>query len=141
MTNDQKILVQSSFGKVAPIADVAATLFYTRLFELDPSLRRLFRGALDEQGRKLMQMLGVAVAGLDHLEALVPAVEALGRRHAAYGVTEAHYATVASALLWTLEQGLGEDFTPQVRAAWVAVYAVLADVMQHAAADAEQRAA
>jgi hemoglobin-like flavoprotein len=141
MNTDQKILVQASFRQVVPIADAAAALFYGRLFELDPSLRHLFRGDLDTQGRKLMQMLSVAVAGLDRLDSLVPQVTALGRRHAGYGVTEAHYATVASALLWTLERGLGAEFTAPVRAAWIAVYTLLAEVMQQAAAEVEQRAA
>lgn len=141
MNNEQKILVQASFGKVVPIADVAAGLFYGRLFELDPSLRHLFRGDLKAQGRKLMHMLSVAVAGLDDLDRLVPAVRALGRRHVGYGVTDAHYATVGSALLWTLEQGLGAEFTPSVRAAWTAVYTVLAEVMQQAAGEVEARAA
>ena len=141
MNNEQKLLVQASFGKVVPIADVAAGLFYGRLFELDPSLRHLFRGDLKAQGRKLMHMLSVAVAGLDDLDRLVPAVRALGRRHVGYGVTDAHYATVGSALLWTLEQGLGAEFTPSVRAAWTAVYTVLAEVMQQAAGEVEARAA
>ena len=137
MNNAQKLLVQASFRKVVPIADVAAALFYARLFELDPSLRRLFRSDLDAQGRKLMHMLGVAVAGLDYLDRLVPNVQALGRRHVGYGVTDAHYATVGSALLWTLEQGLGQEFTPSVREAWTAVYTLLAEVMQQAAAEVE----
>jgi len=141
MNNEQKLLVQASFGKVVPIADVAAGLFYGRLFELDPSLRHLFRGDLKAQGRKLMHMLSVAVAGLDDLDRLVPAVRALGRRHVGYGVSDAHYATVGSALLWTLEQGLGAEFTPSVRAAWTAVYTVLAEVMQQAAGEVEARAA
>jgi hemoglobin-like flavoprotein len=135
MTSDQMKLVQASFAQVAPIAETAAALFYARLFELDPSLRHLFRDDMREQGRKLMHMLTIAVSGLDHLESLVPAVQALGRRHAGYGVRDAHYATVASALLWTLEQGLGSAFTHDVRDAWVAVYQVLASTMQAAAAE------
>ena len=127
-------LVQASFQRVLPIADEAAALFYARLFELDPSLRSLFRNDLKAQGRALMGMLRVAVAGLTRLDQIVPAVQALGRRHAAYGVTDAHYATVASALLWTLERGLGDAFTPETRAAWVAVYTLLAGTMQQAAA-------
>ena len=137
MNNQQKMLVQASFRNVVPIADVAAALFYARLFELDPSLRPLFRGDLEAQGRKLMHMLSVAVRGLDNLDRLVPNVQALGRRHVGYGVTAAHYATVGEALLWTLEQGLGEDFTPSVREAWTAVYTALAEVMQQAAAEVE----
>jgi len=107
-------LVQASFEKVVPIADVAADLFYTRLFELDPSLRTMFGADLAEQKKKLMQMLTVAVRGLSRLDEIVPAVQALGRRHAGYHVKPEHYATVAAALLWTLEQGLGADFTPEL---------------------------
>ena len=133
MTDKQKALVQESFEKVRPIAETAANLFYNRLFTLDPSLRGLFRGDMNEQGRKLMQMIAVAVKGLSHLEALVPAVEELGRRHAGYGVIDAHYETVGSALLWTLERGLGADFTPEVKEAWTVVYGLLTDVMQRGA--------
>jgi hemoglobin-like flavoprotein len=130
-------LVQSSFARVEPIADTAATLFYTRLFELNPSLRLMFKGNMVEQGHKLMTTLKVVVNGLTRLEALVPAVQALGRRHASYGVTDEHYDTVADALLWTLQQGLGEYFTPDVAAAWCAAYGILADVMKAAAAEVD----
>ena len=137
MTTDQMRLVQESFAQVAPIAETAAALFYGRLFELDPQLRHLFRGDMRDQGRKLMQTLAVAVRALGELDALVPAVQALGRRHAGYGVTSAHYATVAAALLWTLEQGLGTAFTADVREAWVEVYGVLANTMQQASDEAQ----
>ena len=130
MTPEQKSLVQSTFQLVLPIADTAAVIFYDRLFELDPSLRHMFRGDMKEQRQKLMQMIVVAVKGLDRLEELVPAVEALGRRHAGYGVTERHYETVGAALLWTLEKGLGSVFTAEVREAWTAVYQLLAATMQ-----------
>ena len=138
MTPEQKTLVQESFGKVAPIADQAAALFYRRLFELDPGVKPLFKTDLDEQGRKLMQMIATAVNGLDDLEALVPAVQDLGRRHVAYGVKDEHYETVGTALIWTLEQGLGEDFTPETQAAWVTGYGVLATTMKDAAAEAQK---
>ena len=134
MTSEQKVLVQSTFAKVAPIADDAAAMFYARLFELDPSLRPLFTTDLTEQGRKLMQMIAVAVNGLDRLDELVPAVRQLGIRHARYGVKDQHYDTVAEALIWTLERGLGSDFTPAVKDAWTAVYGVLATTMKEAAA-------
>jgi len=133
MNDPQKYLVQSSFEKVAPIAETAAALFYGRLFELDPSLRHMFPSDMAEQGRKLMHMLTLAVRGLDRPDQLIPAVEMLGRRHAGYGVKPEHYDTVAAALLWTLEQGLGEAFTPEVKDAWVAVYTLLATTMQTAA--------
>ena len=129
--------------QVEPIADTAATLFYNRLFELDPALRPMFAATdLREQKRKLMHTLTVAVNGLHRLEQLTPALEALGRKHVGYGVRDEHYATVGEALLWTLEQGLGDSFTPAVRAAWMATYGLLATTMQEAAAAASlERAA
>ena len=136
MNREQITLVQESFEKVAPIADAAATLFYGRLFDLDPALESLFKGDMVEQGRKLMQMIGVAVKSLDRLEQVLPAVQALGARHAGYGVREKHYDTVGSALIWTLRKGLGEDFTPETEAAWAEVYTTLAGVMKDAQAAA-----
>jgi hemoglobin-like flavoprotein len=135
MTPEQKTLVRESFAKVAPIAPAAAAMFYDRLFVLDPSLRALFKGDMTEQGRKLMTMIGTAVANLNRLEDIVPAVRDLGRRHAGYGVSDANYDTVATALLWTLEQGLGDDFTPAAKDAWVACYGVLSGEMKAAAAE------
>jgi hemoglobin-like flavoprotein len=134
MTPESQRLVRESFAKVAPIAPVAAAMFYDRLFELDPMLRPLFKGDMAEQGRKLMSMIGVAVANLGRLDAIVPAVRDLGRRHAGYGVQQSHYDTVATALVWTLEQGLGDDFTPAARQAWVEAYTILAGTMQEAVA-------
>jgi hemoglobin-like flavoprotein len=136
MTPEQKRLVQESFSRVLPIKDEAASLFYDRLFVLDPSLRTLFKGDIKRQGALLMAMINTAVTGLNRLDEIVPAVQQLGRRHADYGVRPEHYATVASALLWTLEQGLGEAWTPPVKEAWTACYGLLADVMQKAAAAA-----
>ncbi len=129
----QKRLVQTTFAKVEPIAEAAAELFYNKLFELDPALKALFKGDIKEQGRKLMATLKVAVKGLDDLEKLVPVLQDLGRRHAGYGVQDKDYGTVAVALLWTLGQGLKDDFTPEVEAAWTAVYAILAETMKAAA--------
>ena len=133
LTPTQIELVQGSFEVVQQISDAAAHLFYTHLFEIDPTLRPMFRGDMREQGRKLMQMLAVAVASLHKLDEIVPAVEGLGRRHAGYGVGDEHYATVAQALLWTLEQGLGPAFTPAVAEAWAAAYNVLSAAMKRGA--------
>jgi len=130
MTNEQIKLVQDSFRQVAPIAESAAQLFYARLFELDPDLELLFKGNLTEQGRKLMQMLGLAVNSLDRMEQLLPVVRSLGTRHVSYGVRDRDYGTVGQALLWTLRKGLGDAFTPDVEAAWSNVYATLASAMQ-----------
>jgi hemoglobin-like flavoprotein len=138
MNRDQIKLVQESFDKVVPIADAAATLFYGRLFDLDPALESLFKGDMAEQGRKLMQMIGVAVKGLDRLEQVLPAVRMLGARHAGYGVRERDYETVGRALIWTLTKGLGDDFTPETEAAWAETYAALAGVMKEAQAAAAQ---
>jgi nitric oxide dioxygenase len=138
MTPEQIALIRTSFAQVLPIADAAAALFYDRLFTLDPSLRPLFRGDLKAQGRALMGMIRVVVNGLDRLDQIVPAVQNLGRRHAGYGVKDEHYATVASALLWTLEQGLGPAFTPETREAWTQAYTLLAVTMQTAAAEVRQ---
>jgi len=136
MTPEQLILVQESWGKVIPVSDTAAQLFYGKLFELDPSLRELFKGDMAEQGKKLMTMINVAVNGLKRLESIVPAVQDLGRRHVDYGVKDEDYDTVGAALIWTLSQGLGDDFTDEVKDAWVTVYGILATTMKNAAAEA-----
>lgn len=133
-------LVQSSFAKVAPIAETAAELFYARLFELDPSVKPLFKTDLKEQGKRLMAMIATAVNGLNNVEALVPAVQDMGRRHVKYGVTPEHYGTVGRALLDTLQKGLGDDFTPEVKNAWTVIYGVLSATMI-AAAYGDQAAA
>jgi hemoglobin-like flavoprotein len=133
VTPRQVELVQVSWASVEPIAEAAAEIFYSKLFALEPSLRSLFRGEMKEQGRKLMSMIAFAVRGLSRLETLVPGVQALGRRHAGYGVRDKHYDMVATALLWTLNQGLGKAFTDEVREAWAEAYGVLATTMKNAA--------
>jgi len=133
MTPREKSVVRETFAQVARIADQAAALFYGRLFELDPALKALFKIDMREQGRKLMQMIGLAVSKLDALDELVPAVQALGRRHAGYGVKDADYDTVGAALLWPLGQGLGPAFTPEAKSAWANVYGLLASTMKSAA--------
>ena len=137
LTPEQKQLVRSTWALVKPIQEDAARLFYGRLFEIDPSTKPLFASTdMAKQGKKLMQTIGVAVAGLERLDAILPAVEALGRRHVGYGVREEHYESVGAALLWTLEQGLGEEFTPEVEEAWAEMYWTLATVMKGAVAKA-----
>ncbi len=133
MTEGQQNLVRSSFAPIAPNAPAVAATFYARLFELDPALRPLFKGDMGAQGRKLMAMIKTAVDNLHNLGTVIPAIEQLGRRHVGYGVTNQHYDTVGSALLWTLEQGLGDAFTPATRAAWTECYLTLAGIMQQAA--------
>ncbi|MBX3607104.1 MAG: hemin receptor [Piscinibacter sp.] len=134
MTPQQIALVQSSWQKVVPIKEKAAELFYGKLFELDPTLKPLFKGDMTEQGRKLMGIINTAVGSLTNLGAIVPAVQEMGKRHVGYGVKDAHYDTVAAALLWTLGAGLGDAFTDEVKAAWTETYVTLATVMKQAAA-------
>jgi hemoglobin-like flavoprotein len=133
MTPQTISLVQSSWQKVTPIAPQAAALFYQNLFAADPSLKSLFKGNMDQQGAKLMQMIDAAVGKLNDLDSLVPVLQQLAKRHVTYGAQEAHYGTVGDALLKTLEQGLGESFTPSAKQAWTDVYSVMSDVMIAAA--------
>jgi nitric oxide dioxygenase len=141
MTPKQTALVQQSFAKVLPIRDIAAALFYGRLFSIDPSTRPLFRGDLTAQSAKLMATLAAVVRGLDDLAPLQDGIRALARRHVGYGVQDAHYASVGAALLWTLEQALGDDWTPEVKEAWAAAYEVLGSTMRKAAAEVLDQAA
>ena len=134
MTPEQITLVQNSFSKVVPIQDTAAHLFYTRLFELDPSLESLFQSDMNQQGRKLMAAISFVVQGLNDLERILPVIRELGRRHTGYGVEPRHYETVAAALLWTLEQGLGDDFTNDTKQAWATAYGLLSSTMIEAGA-------
>lgn len=135
VTPEEVTLVQSSWEKVAPISDTAADLFYGKLFELDPALKAMFPDDMVEQKKKLMQTLAVCVNGLTDLGEIVPAVQALGQRHVGYEVKDEHYETVGAALLWTLGQGLGDDFTDETKAAWTTVYGVLSSTMKQAAAE------
>ena len=122
-------LVQHSFMRIEPLSMVVGRTFYERLFETNPEIKPLFKGDLESQGEQLMDMIGTAVAGLDDLEKLIPILQELGARHRKYGVEVSHYGAVAEALIWTLEQGLADAFTPDIRAAWVNVYGVLAETM------------
>ncbi|MBT3917270.1 MAG: PAS domain-containing protein, partial [Rhodospirillaceae bacterium] len=132
LTDEQIRLVQSTFAMVEPIADDAAVIFYNRLFELDPKLKTLFKEDMAEQRKALMSTLKVAVKGLTDLDSILPAVQQLGERHGGYGVKDEDYKTVAQALLWTLEQGLGDEFTDDVKDAWTEVYMLLAGIMTDA---------
>jgi hemoglobin-like flavoprotein len=132
---DDIVRVRASFALVVPIKEATADLFYGRLFEIAPQVRALFPDDLSEQKRKLMAMIATAVGGLNKLDALAPTVKALGARHVAYGAKAEHYAVVGEALLWTLERGLGEAFTPEVRQSWTKVYGTLAALMQAGAAE------
>jgi hemoglobin-like flavoprotein len=133
MTPEQQQLVKNSWAQLESDSRKAANLFYGRLFEVYPEVRPLFRGDMEAQGRKLMDMINVAVNSLDNLEPLTGVIRYSGKRHADYGVRDKDYDKVADALLWTLEHGLGNDFTPPVKEAWVAVYDTLADLMKSGA--------
>lgn len=139
MTPQQIQLVKSTWQQVLPIRRAAADIFYGRLFELAPEVRPLFKRDIHAQGAMLMAAIGAVVDQLDHPEALLPDAEALARRHVGYGVRDEHYAAVGSALLWTLEQGLGAACSPAVREAWATAYAMLADAMQRAAHRTDDR--
>jgi hemoglobin-like flavoprotein len=135
MTPQQHDLIRSTWAKVTPIAEPAARIFYDRLFQLDPAIAPMFAFTdMEAQRRNLVQTLTVVVKSIDDLPSIVPAIEALGRRHASYGVHASQYATVGTALLDTLAVGLGESFTPEARAAWAEAYETLASVMLAAAA-------
>jgi hemoglobin-like flavoprotein len=133
MTSQDILLVQLSWRKVLPMKATFAELFYLKLFELDPALRPLFTGDLEQQGTLLVQMINASVRALDRLDALLPVIRELGARHAVRGVQDPHYGTVASALLWTLERLLRADFTPEVKSAWIKTYGVLSQTMREAA--------
>jgi len=136
MTPHQIHTIRQTFALIEPRAEVMALIFYQRLFALDPSLRPLFRGNIEDQGQKLVQMLGVAVALLDQPFALEPSLEVLGRHHASYGVEDRHYDIVGEALLDTLGECLGRAFTREAMDAWAAFYVIVANAMQHGAASA-----
>ncbi len=129
MTPDQVSLVQRSFSKVVPIADQAAVLFYDRLFDIAPQVKAMFPADMTEQRKKLMATLAVVVNGLSNLESILPAASALAQRHVAYGAKAEHYPVVGSALLWTLEKGLGEEWTADIASAWTAAYTTLSGFM------------
>jgi hemoglobin-like flavoprotein len=142
MLSRQKKLIQNTWAQVVPVADQAAAMFYQRLFEIDPSTRSLFRSTdMEQQRKKLIHILSIAVSSLDNLGALGKTVEDLGRRHAGYGVKDAHYDAVGVALLWTLEQGLGSAWTSEAAAAWKEVYGILSSIMRHAQQEAMAKAA
>ena len=136
MTPEQIELVQTSWEKVKPISEVAAGLFYGKLFEIDPELKEIFSADMTEQGRKLMTMINSAVNSLGNLATIVPAVQDLGKRHIAYGVKDKDYDSVGEALIWTLGEGLGEEFTDEVKSAWLETYTILATTMKEAAKEA-----
>jgi hemoglobin-like flavoprotein len=129
VTPEQVKAIQASFAKVAPISEQAAALFYGRLFDIAPEVKPLFRGDITEQGRKLMATLAVVVNGLGNLNSILPAASALAKRHVDYGVRASDYEPVGAALLWTLERGLGDQWTPELATAWGSAYSLLSEFM------------
>src|SRR3974377_262856 len=132
MTPEQVKLVQQSFSKIIPISDQAAVIFYDRLFEIAPQVKSMFPSDMAEQRGKLMATLTAVVNGLGNLSSILPAASALAKRHVAYGARAEHYPVVGAALLWTLEKGLGESWTPDVANAWKAAYGTLSAFMIYA---------
>ncbi len=136
MTPDQIASVESTFRKIGPITQATGVDFYNRLFERDPTTRSLFDVDMGLQAVKLMQVLAFVVSNLHAPETLLPMIRDLGRRHVAYGVTEAHYDSVIAALLDTLAHALGPVWTPDVAAAWASAFATIASEMKSAARSA-----
>lgn len=127
-------LLQDSFARIAPIRDAAAQHFYADLFQTAPQVKPYFTETdMKEQGAKLMATLGMVVNGLRNIEKVVPAAQKLAIRHLDYGVTAKDYDYVGAALIRTLEKGLGDDFTPDVRAAWIGALTTLTTLMRDAA--------
>jgi len=135
MTLQQKQLVRESFPAIREVAGPLSLLFYGRVFELDPSLRPMFRQDIVLQGRKLMDMLTAVVDNLENLDGLEPVFRAMGQRHAGYGVLPQHYPTVERALIWALGQALESDFDPELRSAWLSVINHIGTVMLQGAAE------
>lgn len=135
LTPEQQRLVKLSFEQLLPVSHIAAGLFYSKLFELEPSLRHMFMGDIQSQERKFVNMLRIVVTNLDRTEQVTPAIEALGRRHAGYGVNPSHYRVFGTALLWAVEQAAGPDCLTGTREAWYALFSYLAETMHQAAAD------
>ncbi len=134
--------IRETWALVVPIADAAAQLFYQRLFEIDADAKSLFATTdMSAQNEKLIAALSLVVEKADQLDSVVPVLQELGRNHVKYGVEARHYDSVGSALLWTLEQGLGDRFTDRTRAAWAVAYALVSGPMRQAAAELQRPAA
>jgi hemoglobin-like flavoprotein len=126
-------LIQFSFAKIEPVSDQVADLFYARVFALHPELRPLFPQDMKVQKAKLIAMLTFIVENVLMLDTLIPALQLLGERHKGYGVIAEHYQPLGAALIWALEQSLGDEFTPETRQAWIGIYTMMANTMLQAA--------
>jgi hemoglobin-like flavoprotein len=135
MIPERRQLVTESWKSLAPNGAMVGAIFYRRLFEIDPTLRPLFaRVPMDDQIHKLVTMLDLVVHWLDLPERLVPVLKQLGERHTKYGVQDEHYTKVGTALLGTLEEGLGDKFTPELRSAWTEAFLLISSLMRRGAA-------
>jgi hemoglobin-like flavoprotein len=133
MTQEDILLVQSSWQNALPARKAIAELFYLKLFELDPAMQPMFDADPEQQRAKFLRMTSATIRALGRVEALLPVLRELGMRHFMCGVRDEHHATVATALLWTLEKALRADFTPEVKSAWIKTYGVLSQTMREAA--------
>ena len=133
MTKIEHMIIKNSFSQVLPISEAAAKLFYLKLFELDPKLKKLFSTDLDEQGTKLICLIENAIHFFDNHELLIPTLKALGARHVNYNVKPADYDTAQQAMIWMLEQVLDKDFTPRVQNAWETFFIFLSETMKSGA--------
>lgn len=142
ITTEQIELVKKTWGKVVPIADTVAKLFYDRLFETNPQIAPMFDGTNPpEQRRKLMEAINMAVISLERFETMVPVIRNLGYHHVFYGVRDWHYGQVGTTLLWTLDAGLGEEWSNEAAMAWAIAYQMIAEVMIKGARQHERSAA
>lgn len=142
MTQRQIELVKSTWSMAASLDPiVVGGLFYNRLFEIAPQVKPMFRNPIPEQSKKLLAMVNYVIVKLDKLDAILDEVAKLAQRHTAYGVKPEHYIIVGEALLWTLEQGLGENWNAEVKDAWIECYTILSGAMIAASADETQQAA
>jgi len=133
MTPTQIKLIRRSFERITSMKSEFASAFYTRLFKIAPEVTPLFTGDMTEQGNKLTTLLGTVINNLENLENIIPTAQQLSIKHIGYGVTEKHYDYVGEALLWTLSQSLGRDFTSEHYLAWEEAYGILSSVMIDAA--------
>ncbi len=137
MTPQQETLIRETWRQVSPIAEAAAEMFYSRLFEIEPAARELFHATdMARQRRAVIEALTFVVEELEKPEALLPVLHDLGRRHAAYGLRDTHFEAVGAALLWTLAQGLGPAWSPKAEAAWTEAYGMIAGAMREGAREA-----
>lgn len=140
MKEEQIKVLRKSWSQVTPLGDAAAELFYDRLFKIDPGAQSLFGGTnFSQQYRNLLQAINYVVQNVDKVDVLMPVLSGLGQRHATYGVRDEHYDSVGEALIWTLEQGLGDQWSAEVRDVWCDAYNTVSTVMKHAANDAMQQ--